>query len=362
MGRVRYIDMLKGLAIIFIINVHIPIDFRPFVNGVTFHVPSFFAVVGLIYAYKGDIRELNLKQIAKKRFLQVLKPYFVISAIWVTVNTIYLYVHNYNISYILLEEIGNIYKTVSFTGIGVLWFLPTLFFAEILFIYYMKRIRRNHLFHFFVLVITTGILISVLFGIKIIGRLHTDVLSHHINLFNNELIVVMQTLTAVVFMFFGYLIGNKLEHLVNSPVKLFCLTIVGFTANYMISYNRSNDLHYVNINHAVIYFITSFIGIVSLILLALLLSRYKTAAACLSWLGRHTLIIMTTHNECGFISLSLFLLNKFNFAGNIFFVKLSILVFVLIIEYFVGLLADNTCLKNIFYPKEGAHENEKFNL
>lgn len=356
MERVRYIDVLKGLAIIFIINVHIPIPYRPFVNGVTFHVTSFFTATGLIYAYKSNIQEYKIKDIAKKRFFQILKPYFIVSIIWIVVNTIFLFTKKYSVKYIIVEELGNLYKTFSFTGIGVLWFLPTLFFAEIIFVFYLKKRNGIQKLRFFTIVIITGIMVYVLYETKIIGKLHTDVLVQYRSFFYNEIILFMQTLVAAIFMCFGYMIGSKIEKLVKSPFKLLCLTIIGFIMNYILSYKQPNDLHYVNISNIFIYFMTSFIGTFSLILLALLLSQYKYIAAYLSWLGTHTLVIMATHNECGLISLSLFILSALNLIGDNFLVKLSVLGGVLLLEFLIVLLVKNTFLKNVFYAKEGAYE------
>lgn len=128
--RIDYIDAVKGLAILCIALLHFEAGVLP--NGVNvwiglFMITAFFFTSGWLQGIKGN--SLSVKEVAKKRIRQLGFPYF-----WFT-----LFILVFDAIWFLLGQIElkiifrDIYKSIVLHGIGTLWFLPVLFFAECLF-------------------------------------------------------------------------------------------------------------------------------------------------------------------------------------------------------------------------------------
>ncbi len=145
--RLDYLDMTKGLGMILVLIGHLQGDsiftFSPYIQPLcafifSFHMPMFFIVSGILLAIKNDeIRPFA--DVAKSRFRGIMIPYlwfsffYLLVVIWALIRgeiapqTLYL----------------NIWYVLSCYGMNVLWFLPALYFGELLFIFIRRRIRDD---------------------------------------------------------------------------------------------------------------------------------------------------------------------------------------------------------------------------
>lgn len=135
--RLDYIDMVKGIGIILVVVGHSTYVSENMLTWLaSFHMPLFFIVSGMLFAY-GNSGQEAFGSYVKKRFRGMIIPYFWFSLIYIGVDYYYLYAH----PEIINQEFINtaILQALSFYGISVLWFLPAIFMGEICFYGLMKK-------------------------------------------------------------------------------------------------------------------------------------------------------------------------------------------------------------------------------
>ena len=142
MTKERYVelDLAKGVGILFVIMGHIQYisdNFRNFI--VAFHIPLFFIIAGMLIC----IHEEDKKSLAKtvmKKGRSILQPYFIFSLIFIIAQY-----EAYRIgSSITLELVKqNIYLTLIFYGMSVIWFLGALFAGEMAFLVVIKSFKKK---------------------------------------------------------------------------------------------------------------------------------------------------------------------------------------------------------------------------
>lgn len=138
MKRERYIDIVKGLSILCIVFLHyedgvLPQTVNVFIGS--FMITAFYVTSGWISAMTPS--HLSLRALMKKRWRQLGVPYLWWSAIILFFDIILLACGYYDVTFIGRE----VYKTIVLRGIGTLWFLPALFFGEIIW-YWLRGKNR----------------------------------------------------------------------------------------------------------------------------------------------------------------------------------------------------------------------------
>jgi acyltransferase len=131
--RVHWIDIAKGIGIIFIIYAHMlgSHDFRYLFYA--FHIPLFFFLSGVVY---NPQKYVNFLTFLKKSARGLLIPYFIFAFISFCLWFIGLKTLNF-FSLDIIKQFLSIFYANSNYGLmvfnDVLWFLPTLFITRILF-------------------------------------------------------------------------------------------------------------------------------------------------------------------------------------------------------------------------------------
>ena len=126
--RMDYLDMAKGFGIILVVlGHHLTVSEAFTVWIYSFHMPLFFILSGWLYAHKKNA--LSFGEFVKKKSRSLLYPYVVFS--------ILILLWKYLLYFLLgstpekgFPEIW--IKSVTTYGYHALWFLPTLFFTEII--------------------------------------------------------------------------------------------------------------------------------------------------------------------------------------------------------------------------------------
>lgn len=144
--RLNYIDAAKGVGIILVVLAH---HLRgggadePYVYSVTqwinsFHMPLFFIISGFLYEMKNE-EDISFKSFLKQKSKSVLYPYFTFSAVLILWYALFYIVLKFNsevsFAYVLISS-------VTTYGYHALWFLPALFGASVLFIFYKKSFKK----------------------------------------------------------------------------------------------------------------------------------------------------------------------------------------------------------------------------
>lgn len=121
-GRVAWIDMMRGIAILLMILCHLsmygsfPYSLQKLIY--VFHVPVFFFVTGCVEHF-----DLPVGKFAGKKAKALLVPYFIL---FFLSRHLFLWDH--------LDDLPDIFfRLITGLNVGPLWFLPTLFFTELLF-------------------------------------------------------------------------------------------------------------------------------------------------------------------------------------------------------------------------------------
>lgn len=141
MERKRYLDYAKGIGIISIVLAHCIQYFKPMIPVnhfvCSYHVPIFFVVSGFL-AWINREKIIEPVSIIKKRACTLLIPYAIYSLINSALKIGVLLAKNALTSEVIKKEMVALF----ITGNGTVWFLPTLFAVEILFMICRDRIIK----------------------------------------------------------------------------------------------------------------------------------------------------------------------------------------------------------------------------
>ena len=293
------VDIMKGIAIIMIVNVHLVSG--PFFSvGCTFHVIAFFYASGIIHGNRQRWDELSMKEFILNRASRLLYPYFTLSFCYICFR-LFLNVIRRGV---LFDEviIGSIINTMTIRGIGTLWFLPVLLLAEILFFIAKKKQLREWLI--IVIGIISIIVSSYLNAYDICGKVWYNN-SWYGLLVNAPISLFLASIISVLFIEMGYVIYNYFPSVFKLKQKwgkriwlviLICITSLVIDLTFLRFYR--GDLHKLDIGNPFIYLICSVSGVVFVSTLSLLIEYYSTVlSSLLGYWGRSSLIIMTTHAE-----------------------------------------------------------------
>ncbi|MDO4188812.1 MAG: acyltransferase family protein [Lachnospiraceae bacterium] len=142
--RVEYFDVVKGIGAFLVLIGHLQgpefFQYSPYIILMcqwifSFHMVLFFVISGMLISYKNDI-DKDMKDIAKRRFKGIMVPYYWFSFFYMTVVFAAFFKKQILVGTVWL----NLWYVFSTYGMNVLWFLPALFFAELLFIFLMKKL------------------------------------------------------------------------------------------------------------------------------------------------------------------------------------------------------------------------------
>lgn len=142
--RKKYLDAAKGWGILMVVFGHItklgnPID----IWFGAYKLAVFYFVSGYLLAMRQSFRKMSTGEYIKKHAKSLLIPYLGYSAFVMLYNVIVGIMKWKSTTDIVKRFLLQAYMTFSFRGISALWFLPTLFFAQVLFYFCNKKQKRN---------------------------------------------------------------------------------------------------------------------------------------------------------------------------------------------------------------------------
>lgn len=271
MIRQRYIDIVKGLSILCIVLLHYAVGAFP--NEINVFVGSF--MITAFYVTSGWIDGMNpkmlpLKTFIRKRLGQLGIPYLYWSCIIVVFDIILWSFDYYNAKYIAKD----LYKTVTFRGIGTLWFLPALLGGSILW-HWLKQKTRTAL----LLLLFFTIVYQELYNYYFVGK---D--AEIVRIIDAPFRTIYNILQAWVGIAFGYY-AYKLTKITN-PVYLFIAGIVCLGSAYIVA-------NYYPFSMGWSYFAPLW-GPLGLIYLFKSVEKYALFAYLNYW-GQNSLNLMLTH-------------------------------------------------------------------
>jgi acyltransferase len=278
--RVHWIDIARGIGIIFVIYAHVLGDQGIRYLFYSFHMPLFFFLSGIVYNHK---KYGSFVTFLKKSAKGLLVPYFIFAFIMFFLWVIGLKTTNI-FSPGIIRQFLSIFYANSNNGLmvfnDVLWFLPALFVTRILF---------ASIANFSVKART---LISVLLLFSVFGYLFSIFASNIKLPFGAE-----TAISAVVFYGAGFL-WNRSEKtkalLFRYKYFLFILLfIVGayIATNAFHIYGRQIDMRLNHLNNYFYFYIAAFSGIFAWISFSVAINKNSL----LEKIGRNSLILFVWH-------------------------------------------------------------------
>lgn len=308
MNRQRYLDAAKGIGILLVVLGHASLKNEFVLTYIySFHMPLFFVIAGMLLKLTGAY-EREYSSLVRGRLFSIMLPYGIFSIIYTALD------------FILKDEykITNLKATLTLQGSGPLWFLPTLFIAELMFIGIIKSTNEKH-----------GLFINILLGTLslaipkfILTSAKTDILHPANEIMMNISLVLFRSTTCLLFLAVGYISihfieGLKSKHFaplcgvlmlgINVPFVIFCRHISGSSAS-------AADMHNMNLGPSnCMYMLCALLGSIGIILLCKGCEELakkpvlRIADKLIRFWGMNSLLIMVTHLNC-----------KVLYAGNLF--------------------------------------------
>jgi len=277
--RIHWIDVARGIGIIFIIYAHVlgSHDFRYLFYS--FHIPLFFFLSGVVYNHK---KYINFLIFLRKSVKGLLIPYFIFSFIFYILWLIRLRADLFSpesIRQFLSIFYGNSNNNLMLFN-DTLWFLPTLFVTRLLFAGIAKFSTK------------AKSLILTLFLFSIFGYL-LSIFASNIKLpFGAE-----TSISAVVFYGLGFLYyQSEKAKLLLSKYKYFLfiplLIIGGYISTIDFNtYGQQIDMRLSHLNNYFFFYIAAFCGIFAWISFSVIINKNSW----LEKLGRNSLILFVWH-------------------------------------------------------------------
>ncbi len=125
--RLDYLDIVKGFAILLVILGCITEQNNIKIWIYSFHIPLFFIISGILFYYTEN-KNKTVKRIIKSRIRNLMNPFLFFS--FFNILIIFLF-FKFPVESVKVD----IVHTLTFYGIGSLWFLPALYLHKHICIY-----------------------------------------------------------------------------------------------------------------------------------------------------------------------------------------------------------------------------------
>lgn len=330
MIKTRYyqIDYAKTIAIFLVIIGHTIFQknhLEPYLKQInlyiySFHIPLFFILSGLNIGISSnslpstDHNNIFIKQL-KKLFL----PYLIWSFLYIIPLSLVL-----PYDFFGYDTVGEkIYSTITLYGISPLWFLSTLFIAQIIHILITKlKFYHNHQ------IISHTIVLLISFWLSIHINKYFQPYPQNLTIFYAyPIIAICRVFPALFFFEIGFLFSKiwekyiKLDFIYRLFSFIIVLLIIYFFKNLFL---YKNYLYVFIIQDIKSFFITGFLGSFSVICFCCLLNK---DIKIISEIGKRTMDIMALHhNPIPIAYLLSYIFALLNFKNSVFIYSILILI------------------------------------
>ena len=283
-NRINYFDIAKGIGIILVIIGHIeyvPAPIRFYI--VTFHMPLFFVVSGMLMNLT-DEKNREMKPLVIKKLKRIMLPYLIFSVLYPVIDLLYYFITGNGDPYGTLGT--NISDTLMLYGYSVLWFLPTAFFGEVIFLLIIKGSMKVYEKYsdLLALVISFALSIAMFFVLGNNGN-------HFIQSFVRFFIAAF--LIAAGNIIYPILKRNQLK----TPLKIMAALL--FLVILLLFHGRNGivDMHFAVYGNIFMFYLDALLGSMGVILISMSMENISTFFLCriLIFYGINSLFVMITH-------------------------------------------------------------------
>ena len=290
--RLMYLDRCKGLGILLITLGHIITLGVPLKDWMApFKISIFYVVAGWILAMNPQSCEMSVGKRVKKLFFSLMWPYFTLSILGILTRGMWMIFKMKSVPKRLLYDLK---KTLTLQGIGPMWFLPSLFLAQVIFFLVLKSRIRS--------------LQGLCFAVPLFVAPH---MRAWYNLFPKEslrqaaLLLPMKALIALWFLqmgYWGFLLLRRLESralqgALGGALILGTLVMVPFTP--------SINLNYLKLGQPIwFFFVGGLMGSFGFLLLFQALEGVLHEPLLTYW-GRNSIILMGTQRGMSILNFTI---------------------------------------------------------
>ena len=268
--RKKYIDILKGIGIFYVILGHVTHTSFLFRYIYSFHMPLFFFISGMLFV---PSKHVSTSGYIKKKANSLLIPYI----FFYLVSLLYWYFVEYRIfgrdgDTTFLNELYRIFHGTGSIAAGTLWFLPCLFCVEVLYCFMHDEHHKYAGGIYSVIVFIIGsVCIHYHFCPQILGLL--------------QALVVMPVFAA------GYYLRDKIDAIIASPLKMkVAIMCIALVVQYLLLDYSILNLAGFELSEFYIFFPLAFA-------FYLMLSLIIRKNFYLEWIGKNSLFIFAFHGQ-----------------------------------------------------------------
>lgn len=167
MERIAWIDIAKGIGIILVVFGHVnfvsEIDYNIIRIIYMFHMPLFFFLSGYLYKKNTD-----MKGLVKNKFQKLMIPYF--ASLFVLAPFSPMFKALYASPDVTFTMVAEVIGKLLFGGcylldeVGILWFLPVMFFTQIVYSILCNRLKMQDVHLVVLLLLMLAYILSMRFA------------------------------------------------------------------------------------------------------------------------------------------------------------------------------------------------------
>ena len=276
--RLEYVDAAKGIGMLLIVLGHISSSWGIISNWGSYFKISIFYVISGYMQFKSK-KELCIAKKAKS----ILIPYVFFSVISLIIILGKSLIRKDDFNYLVIQII----KTISFRGIGTLWFFPSLFIAVLLHKAFLKsRIVKPLLL---VIIPMTLIIASGIVSFK----MHVDI-SFRYFLFC-VVITLVKGIVAYWFYEMSYLLLDKISNKDKRNINVLTALITFFICSLCTVMIKESDIDFNNVSFGIHPSLFFAFGIIIPFDIIICFEKLRFHCKPLQYIGENSLFIMCTH-------------------------------------------------------------------
>lgn len=327
--RLTYLDLTKGLGILMVTYGHIlplsdPVD--TWMN--LFKLSLFYITAGYLMGLRPDSLKLSVPQFVQKLLKSLGWPYLTFSLVSMPVRWWFKLLKGGN----LLDVVKlDLFNTVTLQGISVLWFLPSLFFAEVIF-YAIQKSRSK-------LLIGLWFVLPILFALPAHRWYKASGLAVQV-----LLIVLGKGIIASWFVQVGFYSPRVLKRLPNpgeAPWRLVLGIVLSGLTVAMVPFTAKINFNMLNLGtRPVLFFLGSLTGSFGALLFFQAVEGKLPLSGALTYCGTNSLVMMATQRGLRIVNIATGGVREIAQLHDVvcpayYAETLSILLVVLLMEYAV---------------------------
>ena len=304
--RLEYMDMAKGAGILFVVLVHsktLPEKMTAWLAQPA--MPLFFVVSGMLIACTGEIQK-DGKDVLKKKCRSLLLPYLWFTLLYILRDLVNIYFGIGDMA--ALQTDVTVFVTLF--GCSVLWFLTTLFFAEITFIFLRKKYAAARTFLICLMLTVLAFLVNGFLGKRedaIAASLPLSCLTYFIRGF-------LRVGYALPFLCAGYGMFERFRGLWGEEEKFSLRQCAGGAALiglgiFLNGFQTAYDFRTLIMGERPVF--TYLLALVSVVGILLVCKNCRPVKP-LVYFGRNSLIVMATHMDLNILYAALSLAYRIN--------------------------------------------------